>query len=67
MVKKRGSLATNKHPFYGAYGGSNATSTMLAYDNSTDDAIRFEDDFINGDLARQSNEFFVILVDGIML
>ena len=40
---------------------------MFAYDNSTDDAIRFEDDFINGDLAGITPEFFVILVDGIML
>ena len=31
---------------------------MLAYDNSTDDVIRFEDDFVNGDLAGKTPAVF---------
>ena len=57
-LKRASSSATNKHPFFGAYGGSSATSTMLAYDNSTDDVIRFEDDFVNGDLAGKTRRSF---------
>ena len=57
-LKRASSSASNKHPFYGAYGGSSATSTMLAYDNSTDDVLRFEDDFINGDLGGKTPAVF---------
>ena len=57
-LKRASSSASNKHPFYGAYGGSHQTSSTLTYDNSTDDVLRFEDDFINGDLGGKTPAVF---------
>ena len=58
-VQRASSSASNKHVIFGADGGGDTTRTwMVGYDNTTDDTLRFEDDFTNGDITGKTNAVF---------